>query len=256
MRRVLALLIASMAVLALGVVAPQTASALSSCPTPGATQVGGHWVPGDAETGGVEAPIQVRRDGQSCIGSSNYAGALAWIGIQGLYMQLVQIGIIRYYDTLMDTTRICFFWEILPAAPDPYSCGTSVPANDVFEYFRILRENGHYSLYDCGTSDPTYSACDGPFATEPYFASDLAEIEGENDADSCAVHLMGSMPPNGPDDPDNFGSSTNPVKIQANAGGTWGPKTLTADDVPACTYDSTLEDSSENVAVWDTANAS
>jgi hypothetical protein len=239
----------------------QSASALASCTHTFNLANTAQWAPtGGQTTGGVEAPIQVRRDGLACDASpKNYAGASAWIGIEsGDLSELIQGGIIRYYDTNLATTRICLFLEVLPAPPDPYACGTSVPDNDVFEYFRIQQQSSYYDLYDCGTSDPSYTACGLPLVTLPIFStSDFVLAAGENDIGSCTlVHEMGSSTPNGPNDPDNFGTATNPIKIQPT-GGSWAPRTLTTLIAGLCPNEqSALLNSNENFSVWDTANAS
>jgi hypothetical protein len=186
------------------------------------------WTPPDDTTGGIRAPVQVRRDGRECDFGAGYTGvgSAIWIAIENQDASgLVQVGFLREYDhhSTFDEVRFCKMKEVYPEEPStiPFDCG-SVGSDDTFVYFEVNRVGGGYRIYDCGVGDPTYTSCgtaiDSRSSTYP---KDFAVEAAENNSGSCYDEVLGSS-----GDADNVGTTTHQSEIQDNLG-SWTPRNMT-----------------------------
>lgn len=221
-------------------VAPLAARAVIACPAPGNTLYGGAQTPDDGNIGGIRAPVQSRRDGTTCNGTSPVpAGTADWIGIENGSLndpgnKLVQIGLAHYYDPVVQSGEFASFYEIIDKdtsftdAPNYYNIGGY--SNDIFDYFRVNKIDGGpgspnlYRLSDCGPSNPTYDNCGPPLDNnEQVFNSDFAIAAGENAFPLCTIQIMGNT-----GDTVNFGNSSADIQSQADFNGNWASRSLTS----------------------------
>lgn len=239
---------------AMGIFVGVPTAVAATCPSsPNHDFVSESWSNGGtfANIDGVRAPIKKRTDGTVCSGGTETSFSASWIAIQTSNgTAITQIGFI--HQAISGGSEFCRFWAIGSGAVHDYACGTS--GNDVYEYFQIQNyvdpatHAHYYDIEDCGTSG--YGSCTSEDATAPTYSNPWGVVAAENDyGKGCLTNLMGYSA-----DPQNVGTSANPLQWQNSVGGTWATKTMSSSPAQCTDYRGSF--SNTVFSSWDSRNSS
>jgi len=213
------------------------------------------WTPSGDDANGIRAPIKLRRDGELCTNTSNYAFNASWIGIYqqpGTGNNLAQIGV--EHDFANGVGHWCRFWAVGTGFPaHDYYCAD---ADDTQIYFKIEVTGSPpvYAIYDCGTAGNFGPPCTLKDSSQGTFAEPIGTGTSEvdyscvNSGDVPVIRMMGQG-----SDRVWFGNSS--WNIDGKDSNGWAQRSWTFNS-PFCTMDYQGATSTDGLRTWDARNTS
>jgi hypothetical protein len=196
------------------------------------------WYPGATTTvaAGMEAPLQLRKEGTVCSGSP-YGFSATFIAIvPNGTLNIIQIGLIHQWDAGTGTDRYCKWWAKGIGSINLFQCGLG---SDDYFYFRIAQPagGGQFQIEVCGKALHYADGCTvmGSQNDTGVWADTAGFTWYENsDGKTCLDRGMGTSA-----NPANLGDSADSVKFMGTSGYTFhtvSPVELYPGDPPTCSH--------------------